>query len=294
VFLVNDGDFIPNGTRLALDQQGRLHAVWSIVNTAGIDQAIYYSRLEADYSQWSDPTLLAKRDEGDYKAAWPVIIYYNGELIVIYQDSFPATRWMRRSKDGGQTWSVPVKPWKHEGEYEHVVLIVDSNNILHIILGNRNGDCCHGMWHGVWLGEHWSELEPIVMGPKTSTFDPSAPRAVISQGNVLLATWWTDTGGGPRNGAWYSYTLLDAPEIPAIPLQTAQATNTPTITGSPGIISAVRTPSPVPNTIRLSNQGKLISRADNPGYYVFLGFIPAGLFVVVVFLVKRFYHHTPS
>ncbi len=260
----------------------------------GIDQAIYYARLESNNKQWSDPNILAKRYEGDYKTAWPAIIEYKDELFVIYMDSEPPTRWMRRSNDGGHTWSVPKKPWQLTGEYGHAALLIDSNNVLHIVLGNRNGDCCHGMWHGIWSGDSWSELEPIVMGFKTNTFDPTAPSSVISQGNVLLVTWYTDTGGGPRNGAWYSYTHLDAPDIPPVPLPTVQATTTPTITGSPGITSAVRTPSPIPNTIRLSDQGKLISRVDNPGNSVFLGLIPAGIFIVAVVLFKRFYHHTPS
>ncbi len=35
VFMVNDVDQIPTGIRLTIDLQGRLHAVWSVVNTAG-------------------------------------------------------------------------------------------------------------------------------------------------------------------------------------------------------------------------------------------------------------------
>jgi hypothetical protein len=286
------GEQIPHGTRLTFDQKGYLHAVWSVLNQSGIGQAIYYARLEIVSNQWSNPIILAKRYEGDYSAAWPAIIDYKGELMVIYMDSFPPTKWMRRSKDGGQTWSAPVRPWQHIGEYEHAVLLVDSNNILHIILGNRNGECCHGMWHGVWLGESWSELEPIVMGPKTSTFDPSAPRAVISQGNVLLVTWWTDTGGGPRNGAWYSYTLLDAPAIPEILLPTPHVTSTPQITGTLSTISATQTLNPIPNISGPSEQGKNISQNDNPGISVLFGILPAALLITAVIFLKRFYQHT--
>jgi hypothetical protein len=215
----SDG-LMPHGTRFTVDAAGRIHAVWGLVDSRGIHQQINYARLAGDRSAWTEPVVIARRDGDDYQAAWPSIIEHSGELVVVYMDSMPATRWMRRSRDGGLTWTDPERPFPHIGEYVFAELLVDGSGGLHIVLGNRTGECCHGMWHGVWTEDQWSELAPIVMGPKTPEFDPSAPSAVISQGNVILVTWWTDTGGrGRRNGAWYSYAVLDTQELPTVALQ---------------------------------------------------------------------------
>lgn len=293
---VHENNLQPNGTQLAIDPQDRLHVVWSVVNSTGIDQAVYYARLESDHVHWSEPVMLAKRDPGDYKAAWPSIIFYNGRLIVIYQDSNPATRWMRQSFDGGQTWSDPVQPWPHVGEYNAAVLLIDSNKVLHIILGNRNGECCHGMWHGVWSGESWGALEPVVIGPKTSQFDPSMPQAVISQGNVLLSTWWTDTGGGPRNGAWYSYKILGAPALPIIPLPKPHINNNPSPTDAPdttltlsGKVTYLATPTPNAGVNNLGDYPSEGLSPNDPGIPVAAGVVPGVLLLVGLILMRRFF-----
>jgi hypothetical protein len=286
VFLTYADALWPSGLRIALDGQSRLHVVWSMVNQQGIDLAIYYARLEADHAHWSAPFLLAQRIEGDYKSAWPAIAIYHDTLVVMYQKGSPATREMRTSGDGGQTWSTPVRPWpNYEGEYENPVLLIDSLDRLHVVTGNRlsGTDCCHGMWHAMWLGDHWGDLEGIVVGPKTLQFDPSAPRAVISQGNVILATWWTDTGGGPRNGAWYSYAVLDAPELPVAPL--AQPTAVPAATATPGTPTVVPAEMLPADSPQLSSA--LASDSSSPALPLEVSLLSIAGVIAIVFVVRR-------
>ena len=122
------------------------------------------------------------------------------------------------SKNNGETWTPPERPWPHIGEYENAVFLKDGKGRLHTILGNRDGDCCHGMWHAMYVDGEWQELVSIIEGPKTIDFDPSAPDAVMSQGNLIMATWWMDSKD--RNGAWYSYATIDDVEMAeAIPHQ---------------------------------------------------------------------------
>jgi hypothetical protein len=219
VFLIEEPELWATAVQLDTDGHGRLHAVWPVWSSRGVSDYIYYARLDAARGHWSTPTLLAKRDRNEYEADWPNIIVHNNQVIVVYQDGpGVTTKWVRRSLDGGDTWTEPVRPFPHGGEYGAVNLLIDSSNVLHMILGNRTPDQTHGLWHSVWLGDRWDELEPIVSGPQTSQFDPTVPRSVISQGNVLLATWSKDTTAGPRNGVWYSYARLDAPELPVLPL----------------------------------------------------------------------------
>lgn len=253
------------GIQAVLDSQGRLNVVWTVVNDKGLGEGIYYARLEADHKTWSEPVTLATAT--GMEANSPSIAEHNGELFVIYHNGFPPRRLMVRSSDGGKSWSEPAPPFDAQwvGTYGPAVLLHDSNHVLHMILGNRMSNPeIHGMWHSVWDGGRWTSQEPIVSGPRVvgvagGEFDPSAPQAVISQGNVLLVTWVTDPGAG-RNGVWYSYTTLTSPELPAVPLPAPSptpvrvGTATPTVMPTPSILP---TSIPVPAGDAQSQLGAL-------------------------------------
>ncbi|MCB0207875.1 MAG: hypothetical protein KDJ52_01015 [Anaerolineae bacterium] len=288
VFLTYSDEAWPTVPNVISDSNGNVHAVWSVWSTAGVGEEILYASMDADTKQWSTPIQLAKRDEGDYEADWPSIVEHNGELIVIYQDDFPATKFMRRSRDNGLTWSNPVRPWDHIGEYGAPVFLKDGDDTLHIILGNRLNDLSHGMWHGVWLEDGWSQLEPIVTGPKTNQFDPTRPSAVIVQGNVLLATWDMDSAK-PDNGIWYSYTTLDATELSLKPLPTlAPPTAIPTVAAT----EEPATPTPVRQAVDLSQikEPSSNSYSNNPSFPLSLSLIPVALILAIVFVVIRLNH----
>lgn len=291
VYLPYQDKVWPAAIELTVAPDGRLHAVWSVWNQTGTSDAVYYARLDPATWQWSAPLLLAQRDAGEYEADWASIIHYHGELIVIYQDGFPATRYMRRSADEGITWSNPVAPWPHVGEYSAAVFLVDSSDVLHVILGNRNGDCCHGMWHGVWRGSQWAPLDALVTGPKTPEFDPSRPSAVLSQGNVLLATWWTDTGGGPRNGVWFSYGILNTPELPLVPFPTSTPNAAPALLAATSTLTPTATPVATATTTVAKLSGAQASRPNfqsvfRPAMTVLAGVVPAVVLLLGVLFVQ--------
>lgn len=240
-FFTYSDELWPWSIRLLLADEGILHAVWSVTNALGVGDEVYYSRLEQVGGQWSKPYLLAQREGDDYSANWPAIIDDGDKLLVVYQDGFPAARFMRRSLDGGETWLEVERPFPHVGEYENPVLLKDSSGTIHLITGSRIGDPgIHGMWHAIWLGERWGNLSPITSGPKTDTYDPSAPQAVVAQGQILLATWRNDATRENLTGAWYSYALLDAPNTAitfqsqamptqSAPIDPAESAGTPTL-----------------------------------------------------------------
>jgi hypothetical protein len=274
-----------------LDDQGRVHAVWSELSNAGLGQVVYYAQMDLDKDPWSPPIVLARREGNDYAADWPSITDHKGELMVIYYDGsipngVPPTRWMRQSRDGGQTWTEPVQPFPHVGENGFPVLLTDSNQVLHIVLANRVGTpAIGGMWHGVWLGDRWSELEPIAVQPEgspattpsvendTAAGAASRPSAVVSQGNVLLVTWWHDMSDPPPAG--YSFRILDAPEVPLVALPTP-VPPTPVPTPTPGIISP--TPRPLAGapleSISVSGDQDPPKQA-NPSQILLTGLIPS-------------------
>ncbi|MFN2126437.1 MAG: exo-alpha-sialidase [Anaerolineales bacterium] len=287
--------FTPLFISMIDDGQGNTHAVWSVYNSDIIRaEEVYYARMNNHDKSWSDPVLLAKRDDQDYEADYPSIVSYNNELIVMYMDGSPPTRWMRRSADGGQTWTDPVRPFQLIGENGAIAFVIDSNNVLHALMGNRTPENIHGMWHSVWQGDRWGPIEAIVSGPQTPYFDPTEPRAIISQGNVLLAVWSKDTTEGPRNGAWFSYTTLNSPETPIVPIPDQdEVKQEPSLTPStePDTIAS----DPSVEHLQIDNPQQEVSTTlpqpdtqVNPMLSIFYSLGLVFVLVVVVFVLKNF------
>lgn len=278
--------------RAHVDQRGWLHAVWGVVNDEGRGDAVYYARYLPETERWDQLTTIATREGSDYSTTWPAVITdNNGQVIVVYMDSFPAAKFYRLSKDGGETWSVPIRPFPHLGEYEHPVLLKDSNQVVHIVLGNRlSGDPdIHGMWHGIWQNNRWSDLRPIDTGPKTIYFDPSAPKAVISMGNIIMASWWHDTSNEFRSGAWYSYITLDAPRSPVVTPWVATVMPTQAISpfqSNPNgeLTTPVETVLPVMD----ENPARRVDGENNITQNIFLSLIPVFLVISFLILYRRF------
>jgi hypothetical protein len=66
-----------------------------------------------------------------------------------------------------------------------------------------------GVWHSEFRNGIWSSPDRFIFTlPAVSNI-----RAVVSQGNILLAVWIEDQGVGQK-GVWYSYSKLDVPELP--------------------------------------------------------------------------------
>jgi hypothetical protein len=294
--LVAEEDRLPAHIRVTVDADSRFHAVWSVMEASrGIGVGVYYARVVADGAGWSSPTLLADRTGTEYGTDWPSVAAHDGALFVVYMDGGPPpTRWLRRSTDGGETWSIPHRPFPQEGENGHAVLLKDSSNTLHIVLSNRVGDPpVGGTWHGVWLGTKWSDLQLITPRSEaeakaTGSYgysqvgNSSRPNAVISQGNVLLVTWWHDMRDAPPAG--YSYTVLDAPQISPSPVPGAAAVeDTPSVTPLPTSLPA---PTVVPaRAVNIPSNTSLPVDLDSPGLPVVIGLGSAALLIAAVVIV---------
>jgi hypothetical protein len=278
----------PGAVWLEVDGQGRVHVVWSVVNIQGLAEEIGYGRLDTTDLHFDQSATLARRSSDLDLMGWPSIISRGAELIAVYQNGFPPTRWMRRSEDGGKTWTEAAQPFPHIGGYETAYLLKDSAGNIHMVTGNRQAAPeIHGMWHSRMIGNQWLPLEPIISGPMTTTFDPCCVRAVISQGNVLLATWPQNVRQESLTGAWYSYIYLNAPAFPTaqpqLPTGSAQGADaaTPELTSIPENVSASAT-----QTVSSAPAGVSYGRAS-PAILIFLGASPVLLFVVVAFLKER-------
>lgn len=312
IFLTYDYQLWPSGLQMHMGQSGWLHAVWYVINPKGHNVSAHYTRLEVASMQWREPMEL---DEGvgidsGMGIRYASVIEYGGEVVVMYNNGIPPTGvppayWVRLSRDAGQSWTPRQRPFPlHIGRNGDVSLVVDSNDVLHVLFSNRipttiNGvyAAFGGMFHSEFSGYSWSEPDPVSAsgaGMSTST-DPETPfyswfeaRAVISQGNVLLATWRVDPGEEPQ-GVWYSYTILDAPELPVEPLPTVLPTTSPTLEPTATPAAPTQTPRPKLVLADIDDVGTGTT-PDNPGFPVVVGVIPVVLLIVVVIILRRSFY----
>ncbi|GAB4544527.1 MAG: hypothetical protein Kow0063_38280 [Anaerolineae bacterium] len=303
IFLTYDPDLVPFSVRATMGHSGQLHAVWNVVTFEGNDKSVHYARLDVASQQWSDPVLLEERidKEGFFGPSFPVVADAGDRLVVMYNSGNPDTggpvaagrpvQRVRLSNDGGRTWRGAETPFpNHLGRSGEHSLVVDSNNVVHALFMQRietsvNGvpTVIDGPWHSALSGNNqWSEPNNF-----RATWSPHDLRAVVSQGNVLLVTWRQDPGEG-QNGVWYSYTMLDAPELPVVPLPTPSPTPTATATPAP------TPPSPTPTPMRpasISQEPASGRPAGAPAIPLVLGLVPVVLLLAGIILVQQLQHY---
>jgi hypothetical protein len=298
IFRTHDDQLWPYDTRMYLGHSGQLHAVWSVYDIAGHGVSMYYANLRIGQRQWSDPLELAKGVGIGVQA--PNVIEYQGDVLVIYYSGNVNSNWLRLSRDGGRTWADPVRiAPRHVGTGGPVSLTVDSNQVLHLLFGERipggDGPTIYGIWHTTFRAGRLSKVEAVVSGPLVNdlsgdkSFGPGDARAVVSQGNVLLVTWRQDPGL-KGNGVWYSYQVLNAPELPLVPLPTAPVASTAMSIPTDTRHSHTPAPPPSPASIR-ANQGNIPSGPirSGPGETTMFGIAPVVLLILVVVVVRHRY-----
>lgn len=299
IFLVFGEDHVVMDIDTYLGAQGQLHVVWSVVDRSGIGVSGYYARLDTSPHGWTTPMEL---DLGGVFLGlrFPTVFEYGDDVIITYYNGEINGHYWRRSRDGGLTWSErqQLSPG-YVGTNGPVSYAIDSNSILHLFFAKRTRGNDHGAWHMEWAGNGWTEPKAIVHGPRVTDvpngqgFDPSHARGVIVNGNVVLVMWITDGGAG-FNGAWYAHTILDTPELPAIPLPNthvsainAQLLPTPTVfsRASPSTSQPVATPGPqLPS---MSEVDLAYSELHSPARPLLVGLTPIIVLVVMVVFLRR-------
>ncbi len=298
-FLTYSDTMFPVVLNMVRGQSGVIHAVWDVRNSEGQGRQINYAQLNLANRQWSEPVILDEVTSG-YGVLNPIIAEHDGELFVAYNGSF-----FRRSRDGGQTWTDPAKPFRHVGINGIMSLVEDSGDNLHFLWSQRitGSPDIHGTWHSVWHNGRWSEPEAVVSGPQVSdregdkAFDPFEVRAVVSQGNMLLTTWRMDPGL-KGNGVWYSYLPLDTPELPVVELPTALPP-APRPVALPPVAKATPTPSEpaataTPKPVVAKQTGGTTSASlvdNNPITPLLVGLVPVILLISMIILRSSLASH---
>lgn len=305
VFLTYDTTLVPFSLRLFMGKTGQLHAAWSVVTNTGVDVSLHYARYDVAKNQWTQPVMLNKRLElQDYFGpSFPSLVDTGKNIVIVYNNGNPFSgrpvnpgrpvQEVSLSSDNGQTWNEPVVPfYRLVGRSGEHTMVVDSNGIAHTLFVQRveyEVDGIYKIYGGVWHSELqdgvWSDPDRFV-----TTVSPHDIRAVVSQGNVLLAVWREDPGEG-QHGIWFSYTILDAPELPVvIPLTpTVQAMPTPIedITAETPLPVLSSTPTPLVGIAGRPPSGML----SNPAGPLVIAIIPVVLILVFALIAYQFYRN---
>jgi hypothetical protein len=247
--------------------------------------------------QWTKPTEIGV--PAGLGIAIPAITEYNGNVMMIFNngqgEEVAPVMWFRMSTDGGERFTEPLKAFPdHIGRNGVISFVEDSADTLHVFFGQRipsgyggNLDL-HGMWHSRWDGGSWLPLTPVVSGPISGTFDPYDARAAIVAGNVILLTWRTDPGRDVSS-TWYSYRVLDTPQLPPVPLPVPQtqasalAARAGAATGLAGLLSTPTPAPPVQVPLEFSRQPSS-EEAASPAVPLLGAIVPTVLFVAAALL----------
>jgi hypothetical protein len=303
---------------------GQVYAMWNTRDQSGQNLDGYYARMDnlAD-KKWSKPEIVVPSVGLGF--ATPSVFEFNGDVMRFFNNGVEGqvapTLWFQLSRDGGRTFSEPIIAWPEQiGRNGAVTFAVDSNGTLHgffaaRIAGGFDGTRdLHALWQSIWQNGTWSTATRVVSGPPSESYDPGDPRAVISQGNLILVVYRTDPGKKIGN-TWFTYEKLDTPELAVTPLPTPAYFTTST--GAVALVDVqaaiaessqangaapdnlLPTPTPVPMTSTPDLRPDLSQFSKEPGAIdgaspagPLLGaIVPTALFVVAALIFGSFRRH---
>lgn len=296
LYLINDPRTMPYYIKSYVGRLGRVHVVWGVNIIEGtVYDSLYYAGIDIKTGDLNKPQLLDKRPniQGYFGPSEPTIVDNGKYVVIMYNGGNPfkegivpvgrPTILVRFSNDDGETWEDVKNPFPFlTGQSGEQVLLVDSSQVVHAIaimridsLVDGKYQPVEGVWHSEFKDGIWSYPQRFV-----TTIPAVNLRAVVSQGNLILATWMEDALFG-QNGIWYSYTTLDSPELPATPLpihtvfeEVPTIMNTMTITEN--TLPSTGTPRDLID--------KKNTNIGNPQLPILIGIIPAVILVFVIII----------
>lgn len=300
VFLTYSDDLSTFSLRLAVGTERKIRATWNVVTNLGVDESLYFANFDTSTSKWDAAVELDERiDLPEYFGpSYPVIVDNGREIVVFYNGGNPvsgrpvgAGRPIQRAKislNGGATWSEPLDPFPfHVGRSGEHAMVLDGNGTPHVLFIQRiesldekgRYTIIGGIWHSRFENGAWTNPDRFV-----TLLAPHDVRAVVVQGNVLLAVWREDPGLG-ADGIWYSYSILDVPELSLTPLATVavdpSAQVIPTL--PPDAVTVFPTSRP-----ELLEEAPPSDLGRNPALPIIIGTLPVILILIGVVVGYRF------
>lgn len=209
---------------MAVDDQGRIHAVWSISQAPNAypPLGVYYSRSNNGGVNWTAPVQLGGMDEGE-----PAIAVYNDDVHVLWNgDADKRGRYYRHSKDAGETWeaveilSPPSSQGGRGGLQRPPAIIVDNLGNVHALLHEQEA-----LFYTAKIDQMWIEKQPLYIPGMMRAAEIFAVRLVITGGNQLHAIYLLASFNQPNtediaNRSWtlfHQSREIDADPVAPVP-----------------------------------------------------------------------------
>jgi hypothetical protein len=189
----------PNNDRtyraaFAIDQAGRLHAVW------GGSEALYYSHSRYDQAQsaanWSTPTVI-----GSPSSAYSIVA--GGNSLRLVYSAFGEEVYYSSSPDGGATWgpAVQVSESLYGEATNEPRIFYDQNGILHVVWNSiplPDGYPPAGVFYAQSVDDGATWSPPVQLGG----LDMGQPNVAVAGDGTVHVVWNGRVGVGGRYHTW--------------------------------------------------------------------------------------------
>ena len=218
---------------------------WDRRSLWGEPQEGMYTSSADGGQTWSDPVVFSQPENTNAQIA--AASDNQGGVLVVWRSTTIDRVFYSWSTDNGITWSEPREiPGLYARSYNDTPfdaydMDTDSAGRIHLVAVGRSrlpesrGDRVPlGVYHLMWDGESWSEIEPIAIYTEDSGF-PEYPKLAISEGNQLHVVWFVrdQQFGGEHYRIFYSHAESATPRQTPAPTPTLTPTATPTTTPVP-------------------------------------------------------------
>ncbi len=242
---------------VAMDALGGLHVAWDEgwdrVSLDGEPQRVAYAHSLDGGLTWSEPLVFSPT--GETYAQMTVGTGKAGEVLLVWRELTGNRLLYAHSEDRGLTWSEPqpvpgfyARRWR--SPFDAYDMATDALGRIHLVAVGDTAPTMprspESLYHLVWDGERWTQIEPIALYPGPS--NPEFPRITVEKGYRLHVVWFVRPKGIVTKGVtvWYAERTLDDVEPHPLPTWTPTPTATPSPTATPPP-TATFTPTPLPD-----------------------------------------------
>jgi Tol biopolymer transport system component len=167
-----------------------IYVVWSD-DTPG-NYEIYFRRLNDGGITWTASQRLTSTAGGSHS---PAIAVDGTNIYVVWQDDTPGNSevYLKRSVDGGVTWTADQRLTNNAGISQHPIIAVDGSNIYVAWADNRPGNSEVYLKRSVDGGVTWTADQRL-----TNNAGISQNPAIAVDGSNIYVVWHDQTPGNPE------------------------------------------------------------------------------------------------
>ncbi len=287
VIAETEWETVPGDVQLAIDDTGRMHAMWTAYALAqgNRSQGIFYAHtLGNELDTWNT----AVKVSGPRHGQGGLVTVGDNEVHLVWRSNIGLDGTFHQwSNDGGVSWFAPDQYTDGGGFSGLPSFAIDSANRVHYTIG----PVYYSMWDAGRLGPY-VDLATKEIREQTTVSDGEGAILTITGGNRLHVVFHTDF-----THIWYTTKLLNVPEV-VEPLHE---------TGGPHAIDVIRRPeessqedglailraptstpilAPIPTRIKTDFPREIDSRRDiySP---LLLSVVPTVLLLAAVLIVSE-------